>query len=122
MTTTIKQRAPGRPFTRGSSGNPGGRPPLTDAQRAARDLRVSIQPEVVKVLYGIATDPSADVKDRIAAAKALLEDLPIEIAKSVEAEPERPLEELLAIGLGALVAKRRMGDNQSLAATVADGA
>jgi len=63
-------------FAPGHRANPSGRPPLTPEQRRAREMRAQCQPEIVKALLDIATDSSIDVKDRIAAAKALLEDMP----------------------------------------------
>lgn len=51
-------------------------------------------------------EESDDNKDVIAAAKALLEEMPIEVRDVTEREASRPVEELLAIGLGALLARK----------------
>lgn len=92
-------------FKSGGVGNPKGRAPLTDAQRLARDMRAQCQPEVVERLLKVMRE-SDDNKDVIAAGKALLEEMPVEVRDVTEREPERPIEELLAIGLGALMARR----------------
>lgn len=92
-------------FGPGNRANPSGRPPLTPEQRKARDLRASMQPQVVKELLRIGLEAEED-KDRIAALKALLEELPLEVADVTERETTRPVEELLAIGIGALLARR----------------
>ena len=92
-------------FKKGQITNPKGRASLTDAQRTARDMRAQCQPELIERLLRVVRE-SDDNKDVVAAAKALLEEMPLEVRDVTEREPERPLEELLAIGLGALMAKR----------------
>lgn len=61
-------------WAKGQSGNPGGRPPLTEAQREARDMRALAQPKIVAVLESIALNVEEKAQDRINAAKALLDD------------------------------------------------
>ena len=92
-------------FGPGNRANPSGRPPLTPGQRKARDMRALMQPQVVRELLRIGLEAEKDV-DRISALKALLEELPLEVADVTERGDARPVEELLAIGLGALLAKR----------------
>lgn len=92
-------------FAPGKSGNPSGRPALTEEQRVAREMKAQCQPKVVKELMRLVLKAKRDA-DRIAAAKALLEEMPLEILDITERDEKRPLEELLAIGLGALLAKK----------------
>lgn len=73
--TKPKRKATPASFKPGVSGNPVGRPPLTEAQRLARSMRAQAQPELVRVLLDIAIK-AVDPKDRIAAAKALIEEVP----------------------------------------------
>lgn len=104
-TAAISGKTRGRPFPTGTSGNPIGRPPLTDAQKKAREMRAQCQPQLVKELLAIATDKDADTKDRVACLKALLEDLPAQVeVNDVTDRPEEKLSklELIAMGLGEL--------------------
>lgn len=77
-------------FKKGDVGNPRGRAPLTPEQRLARELRAKLQPELVGILASIARSEGAEPKDRIAAAKALLDEAPKETTVSVEAIEPRP--------------------------------
>lgn len=62
-------------FTKGGSGNPKGRKPLTDAQRLARELKAQAQPDAVRALVKLLHQEDLEPRDRIAVAKALLEGL-----------------------------------------------
>lgn len=73
-------------FKPGQSGNPLGRAPLSPDQKLARDLRAKAQPKIFQVLYGFVCDDKLEVHDRIAAAKLLHEDLPLEIDHTVKTE------------------------------------
>lgn len=42
-TTTVKKRGPGRPFVKGQSGNPSGRPKQTQAQKEAVAAKLDTQ-------------------------------------------------------------------------------
>jgi len=97
-----KGRGPGKPF--GPGNTPRGRPPLTDAQRLARTMRAQCQPELVESLLEIVRT-SADAKDRIAAAKALLEELPTEVAVSSVDGPAPTVAQVLA-GLAVAVKRK----------------
>src|SRR4029453_17593723 len=60
----------GRPFRKGVSGNPGGRPKvLGDVQELARQK----SPEAINTLVGIMNNEKAPPAARVAAAKALLD-------------------------------------------------
>ena len=60
----------GRPFTKGLSGNPGGRPKvLGDVQELARQR----SPEAINTLAAIMDDPKAPPAARVAAANSLLD-------------------------------------------------
>ena len=92
-------------FKVGGVANPKGRPPLTPAQRKAREMRAQCQPEVVKELLAIAKDKEADTKDRVACLKALLEDLPAQVEVSDVGENAGAgltRAQLIAAGLGVL--------------------
>lgn len=93
-------------FSKGQVTNPKGRAPLTAEQREARDMRALFQPEGVRLLIELARN-AGENKDRIAALKILIDEMPIEVLDLTErGESSRPIEELLAIGLGALMAKK----------------
>lgn len=59
----------------GQTGNAGGRPKLTDAQREAREARALAQPQAVACLVGIIASDKARDADKIAASKAILDGL-----------------------------------------------
>ena len=84
----------GKPFVKGDPRiNKGGRPPLTEVMRIARERKADAQPEVVDFLLSVVRDHGAEMKDRIAAAKSLVDDLHV--------EPERL--EVSATGLTVIV-------------------
>jgi hypothetical protein len=60
----------GRPFSKGQSGNPGGRP---KELREVTELARSAAPEAVKALVNIMNDSEAPPTARIAAATAILD-------------------------------------------------
>ena len=60
----------GRPFQKGISGNPGGRPRvLADVQELARER----SPEAINILANVMRDEKAPPAARVAAANALLD-------------------------------------------------
>src|SRR6476659_4598209 len=60
----------GRPFKKGTSGNPGGRPKvLGDVQELARER----SPEAINILANVMRDEKAPPAARVAAANALLD-------------------------------------------------
>ena len=60
----------GRPFQKGTSGNPGGRPRvLADVQELARER----SPEAINILAKVMRDEKAPPAARVAAANALLD-------------------------------------------------
>ena len=61
----------GRPFQPGQSGNPGGRP--KGVARAFRDVLGGSPALLAQVLLEIAEDPKAHNRDRIAAAREILD-------------------------------------------------
>lgn len=74
------------PFVKGQSGNPGGKRKLSKAQRLAQRMRRDLQPAVIEALKKEMLE-AAESKDRIAASKALLIDLPTEVNANVTANP-----------------------------------
>ena len=76
-----KRKAPKTAWKQGESGNPGGRPRLTDSQRLARELRAQAQPAAVVALARIVSNVTSEPRDVISAARALLDGLDV---KTVE--------------------------------------
>ena len=70
---TGKRKANKTSWKPGQSGNEGGRPKATEAQQIAREMKASAQPVVVGYLISVVEDEDADEKDRIAAAKVLID-------------------------------------------------
>ena len=68
---TVKSR--GRPFEKGKSGNPNGRPKQTQDQRDALAMIRSLAPEAVERLTEIIRDPSVRVDARLRAIEIILE-------------------------------------------------
>jgi hypothetical protein len=63
-------KPPGRPFPKGVSGNPGGRP---KAVRKVVELAQANTPAAIQTLIEIHSDPKVDPRARVAAANALLD-------------------------------------------------
>jgi hypothetical protein len=78
-TTNVSKRPRGRPFKRGLSGNPGGRPKradtieehkiIADVKAAAREMT----PEALSTLQTVMNDPKAPPAARVGAATAVLD-------------------------------------------------
>lgn len=51
-------------------------PPIADARRLAREVRLQVQLELVEFFASVVRDPKADMKDRLAAAKMLMVEEP----------------------------------------------
>lgn len=77
-----KKQPRGRPFTKDDPRiNKGGRPPLTEVQLIARQRKADAQPEAVDFLLSVMRDTGADLKERLSAAKAIVDDLRVEPTK-----------------------------------------
>src|SRR5512140_280147 len=95
----------GRPFQKGVSGNPGGRPKvLGDVQELAREK----SPEAIETLANVMRDDKAPPAARVAAANALLD--------RGYGKPTQPISQTLA-----KVDPSSLSDHE-LAAIVANGA
>lgn len=70
-----KRKAPKTAFKPGQSGNPGGRKPMTDSQREARELLAEGGPNAVRYLASVVVDKDAPTKERIAAARVFVDKL-----------------------------------------------
>ena len=66
-------------FVPGCSGNPAGKAPRTEAERAAAVLRAQAQPDVIRFLVGVMNDEASRMSDRLTAAKALMDASPVQI-------------------------------------------
>jgi Family of unknown function (DUF5681) len=75
----VSKRPRGRPFQRGQSGNPGGRPKRTktiEAKRIVADVKVAareLTPDAMDTLKQIMKDPKAPAAARVSAATAVLD-------------------------------------------------
>lgn len=67
------RRPPGRPFPKGKSGNPGGRPKLTPEELEARTLAKQHTKEAIETLVGIMQDKKASPAARVSAACEILD-------------------------------------------------
>lgn len=74
-TSKTDRKAPRTAWKPGQSGNPGGRPTLSDAQRLAREMKAQAQPEAIRALVRVLKSTTARDADKVAAAKALLDGL-----------------------------------------------
>lgn len=86
---TDKRVAPSTAWKPGESGNPGGRPKMSEQQRQAREDRAMAQPAAVKRLVAIIENVNSEDRDAIAAAKVILdglEPLKIDLDANVTAE------------------------------------
>lgn len=105
--TGKRRRGQGRPFQKGVSGNPGGRPPLTEVQRQARELKAQAQPDAVRFLHSVVVDDEAEMRDRITASKALLEGLDaVKLEHSVNTSDDSGLVEMVKRLAGVDVGKK----------------
>lgn len=79
-----QKRVPGRPFPKGVSGNPRGKPPLTPEAREARALQrraiASVRDEMARhldlacdAILELATNPGVPEATRLAAAKEIID-------------------------------------------------
>lgn len=73
--TAKRRRGPGRPFPKGVSPNPGGRPPMSESKREAQELLAEGGPGAVRYLTSVYRDEMAPTKERIAAAKVFVDKL-----------------------------------------------
>jgi hypothetical protein len=63
----------GKPFEKGSSGNPGGRPKLPEDVKHVRERAREVTDEAIDALVAVMRDKKATPAARIAAANALLD-------------------------------------------------
>ena len=65
-----RKRGPGRPFQKGTSGNPAGRPPLPSDFKARA---VAYATDALDVLHAIAIDSGKPAAARVSAASAIID-------------------------------------------------
>jgi len=66
-------RGPGRPFQKGQSGNPKGRPKQTQEQKDALAMIRSLCPEAAERLKEIICDPNVSVSNQLKAIEIVFE-------------------------------------------------
>lgn len=68
-----RARGKGRPFQKGESGNPGGRPKMSDEMRAAKDSLEALSPKAVSVLGDLleCSDPKVRAQVGLGIVKAV---------------------------------------------------
>lgn len=71
--TTKKRGNNGNGFKKGQSGNPGGRPKRTDAEKEALEAIRKLAPKVPKLLTELIEDAKASAAIRLEAAKMILD-------------------------------------------------
>jgi hypothetical protein len=89
-----------KPFQKGQSGNPGGRPAII---AEIRDLAREKAPEALKTLAAIMQDKGAAPSARVAAANAILDRGYGKPLQSVETAPKRTLAEFTDDELTAMI-------------------
>ena len=80
---TVKKRAPGRPFEKGRSGNPGGRP---KKDPAVADALVAGGLKAAQFMVGVLDDPEAKLADRQRAAEYILDRLLGKATQPIQAD------------------------------------
>ena len=88
---TVKKRAPGRPFEKGRSGNPGGRP---KKDPAVTEILARGGPAAAQFMVGLLDDPKARAADKQRAAEYILDRLMGKAAQPIQADvfkAEQPL-------------------------------
>ena len=83
-----KRRGPGRPFKPGQSGNPGGRPKMSED---VREMLKAATPKAVKLLVSVMDDDGQKAALRMDAAKTIIE--------RVYGKPLQPIDSTISGGL-----------------------
>ena len=83
-----KRRGPGRPFKPGQSGNPGGRPKISDD---VREMLKAATPKAVRLLVSVMDDDGQKTALRMDAAKTIIE--------RVYGKPLQPIDSTISGGL-----------------------
>ena len=73
MAENSKKTAPGRPFKKGQSGNPGGRPKRTQEQKDALQMIRDLAPEAAERLRDILHDPGVKPGDLLRAIEIIFD-------------------------------------------------
>ena len=71
--TKSAQRGPGRPFVKGQSGNPKGRPKQTQEQKDALEMIRKLAPQAVERLREILEDPRVKTSDLLRAIEIVFD-------------------------------------------------
>ena len=83
-----KRRGPGRPFKPGQSGNPGGRPKMSED---VREMLKAATPKAVRLLVSVMDDDGQKTALRMDAAKTIIE--------RVYGKPLQPIDSTISGGL-----------------------
>lgn len=98
-------------FKPGQSGNPGGRPKLTQEEQDALTMAKQFAPDAIRALHEIATSKTASDKARVTAAEAIINRVygkPKETVESTVKHERRSESDILAelVALGIVTSER----------------